>query len=72
MQNGLPLSFTSKQLSKRHLGKSIYEKEMLVILHAVDLWCPYILGSASKLIHIIKGSSIFWNNVVPPRRNKSG
>jgi hypothetical protein len=26
------------------LGKSIYEKEMLAILHVVDLWRPYVLG----------------------------
>jgi hypothetical protein len=26
------------------LGKSIYEKEMLAILHVVDLWFPYLLG----------------------------
>jgi hypothetical protein len=38
------LAFTNKQLSKRNLGKSIYEKEMLAILHVVDLWCPYLLG----------------------------
>jgi hypothetical protein len=44
MQEGRPLVFTSKQLSKRNLGKSIYEKEMLAILHAVDLWHPYLLG----------------------------
>jgi hypothetical protein len=37
MQEGQPLAFTSKQLSKRNLGKSIYEKEMLAILHFVDL-----------------------------------
>jgi hypothetical protein len=44
MQEGRPLAFTSKQLSKRNMGKSIYEKEMLAILHVVDLWRPYILG----------------------------
>jgi hypothetical protein len=44
MQDGRPLTFTSKQLSNRHLGQSIYEKEMLVILHVVDLWHPYLLG----------------------------
>jgi hypothetical protein len=44
MQDGRPLAFTSKHLSERHLGKSIYEKEMLVILHAVDLWLPYLFG----------------------------
>jgi hypothetical protein len=38
------LAFTNKQLSERHLGQSIYEKEMLVILHAVDLWHSYLLG----------------------------
>jgi hypothetical protein len=37
MQEGRPLAFTSKQLSERNLGKSIYEKEMLTIFHAVDL-----------------------------------
>jgi hypothetical protein len=26
------------------LDQSIYEKEMLAILHAVDLWRPYLLG----------------------------
>jgi hypothetical protein len=44
MQESRPLAFTSKQLSERNLGKPIYEKEMLVILHVVDLWRPYLLG----------------------------
>jgi hypothetical protein len=44
MQYGWPLAFTNKQLSEQHLVQLIYEKEMLVILHAVDLWCPYLLG----------------------------
>jgi hypothetical protein len=38
------LAFTNKQLFERNLGKSIYEKEMLAILHVVDLWHPYLLG----------------------------
>jgi hypothetical protein len=37
MQEGQPLAFTSKQLSEQNLGKSIYEKEMLAILHVVDI-----------------------------------
>jgi hypothetical protein len=49
MQEGQPLAFTSKQMSKRNLGKSIYEKEMLDMLHAVDLWHHYLLG---KCFHI--------------------
>jgi hypothetical protein len=44
MQEGRPLAFTSKQLSERNLGKPIYEKEMLAIMHAVELWRPYLLG----------------------------
>jgi hypothetical protein len=45
MQEGQPLAFTSKQPYERNLGKSIYEKEMLSILHVIDLWCPYLLGN---------------------------
>ena len=43
MQDGRPLAFTRKQLSEWHLGQSIYEKEMLSIMHVVDLWHPYLL-----------------------------
>jgi hypothetical protein len=49
MQEGKPLSFTRKQLSERHLVQSIYEKEMLPILDAVDLWCPYLLGKRFQI-----------------------
>jgi hypothetical protein len=44
MQEGQPLAFTSKQLTEKNLGKPIYEKEMLAILHAIELWHPYLLG----------------------------
>jgi hypothetical protein len=43
MQDGQPLAFTNKQILDRHLGQSIYEKEMLAILNVMDLWCPYLL-----------------------------
>jgi hypothetical protein len=49
MQEGLPLDFTSKQLSERNLEKSIYEKEILAILHVVDLWHPYLLGKCFQI-----------------------
>jgi hypothetical protein len=49
MQEGQPLAFTNKQLSERNLGKSIYEKEMLAILHVVDIWCPYLLGKCFQI-----------------------
>jgi hypothetical protein len=49
MQEGRPLAFNNKQLSKRNLGKPIYEKEMLDIQHAVDLWRPYLLGQRFQI-----------------------
>jgi hypothetical protein len=49
MQEGRPLAFTSKKLSERILGKPIYEKEMWAILHAVELWRPYLLGQRFQI-----------------------
>jgi hypothetical protein len=49
MKDGRPLAFTSIQLSERHLGRSIYEKEMLSILHVVHLWCPYLFGQSFQI-----------------------
>jgi hypothetical protein len=43
------LAFTSKKISEINLGKSIYEKEMLAILHVVDLWRPYLLGQRFQI-----------------------
>jgi hypothetical protein len=43
MQDVRPLAFTRKQLSEHNLGQSIYEKEMLAILHVVHLCHPYLL-----------------------------
>jgi hypothetical protein len=45
MQEGRPLAFTSKKLSEKNLGKPIYEKEMLAIMHAVELWQSVSLGA---------------------------
>jgi hypothetical protein len=49
MQDGKPLAFTTKQISKRHLGQSIHQNEMLAIIHAMDLWCPYLLGQCFQI-----------------------
>jgi hypothetical protein len=49
MKDGWPLAFASKQVLERNLGKSIYEKEMLVILHVVDLLRPYLLGKRFQI-----------------------
>jgi hypothetical protein len=49
MQEGQPLAFTSKKLSEKNMGKPIYEKEMLVILHVIELWHPYLLGKCFQI-----------------------
>ena len=49
MQDGRPLAFTSKQLSEFHLGQSIYAKEMMDIMHIVDLQRPYLLGKCFQI-----------------------
>jgi hypothetical protein len=49
MQEGRPLAFTNKKLFEINLGKSIYENEMLAIMHVVDLWHPYLLGQRFQI-----------------------
>lgn len=49
MQEGQPLDFTNKQLCDKHLVKSTFEKEMMDILHVVDIWHPYLLSNVSKI-----------------------
>jgi hypothetical protein len=42
MQDDHPLAFLSKPLSVQHQQLSIYEKEFLALLMAVDRWRPYL------------------------------
>ena len=44
MQEGRPITYASKALSPSHLSLSIYDKEMLAIIHAVTKWRPYLIG----------------------------
>lgn len=50
MQDGHPLAFLSKALGPRNRGMSIYEKEFMAILMAVDHWRPY-LQTREFIIH---------------------
>ena len=49
-QNGHPLAFISKPLSPRNQGLTVYEKEYLAILMAVNHWRHYLL-QAEFVIH---------------------
>jgi hypothetical protein len=45
MQEGHPRAFESRKLNKKEKLKSTYNKEMLAIMHALDKWRQYLLGS---------------------------
>ena len=49
-QNSHPLAFISKPLSPRNQGLTVYEKEYLAILMAVNHWRHYLL-QAEFVIH---------------------
>ena len=49
MQEGHPLAFTSHSIKGKKLKNPIYEKEMLVILHALKQWHPYLIGGHFKV-----------------------
>ena len=42
MQNGHPLAYVSKALGPKTQTLSVYEKEYLAILLAVEQWRPYL------------------------------
>lgn len=42
MQKGRPIAYFSKVLALKHMGKSIYEKEYMALLNAVDKWRHYL------------------------------
>ena len=37
-QDGRPLAFLSQALAPKHLGLSIYDKELITVLMVVDRW----------------------------------
>lgn len=44
-QNGWPIAYMSRELGVTKWSLSIYVKEILAILEAIRIWCPYLLGS---------------------------
>lgn len=49
MQQGSPLAYMSNALSRKHKLLSIYKKEMLTIVLALQKWRPYLLGRHFKI-----------------------
>ncbi|XP_019235516.1 PREDICTED: uncharacterized protein LOC109215856 [Nicotiana attenuata] len=44
MQEGHPIAFISKALSPKHAALSVYDRELLEMVHAVSKWSQYLLG----------------------------
>lgn len=44
MQESHPITYISKALAKRNLGLSVYDKELMSIVFAVEKWRHYFLG----------------------------
>lgn len=49
-QNRHPIAYLSKSLSPKNQILSVYEKEMLAILFAVEKWRHYLLGQAFTIL----------------------
>lgn len=49
-QGGHPIAFLSKVLSQKHLALSVYDKEMMAVVIAVEHWRPYLLGHHFNII----------------------
>lgn len=50
MQSGRPISYFSKGLSPKHLNLPTYDKEMYVVVSAVQKWRTYLLGRHFKIL----------------------
>ena len=45
MQNDHPLAFESRKLKPSEANYSVYDKELLAAVHALDIWKHYLMGS---------------------------
>lgn len=59
MQAGRPLAFYSKAFYPQNMGLSIYEKELLVVVLAVNNWRGYLFGRSFTIKKIKKLSSFY-------------
>ena len=62
MQEHKPLAFLSKALGMNNKQLSIYEKEFLALIMAVDRWMPYLQRSPFTITTDHQSLSFFWEN----------
>lgn len=70
-QQGRPIAFMSRALGNSKRSWSIYAKEMLAIIHAIQTWRPYLLGR-KFIIHTDQRSlkHLLEQRVVTPEQQK--
>ena len=49
LQDNRPVAFFSKALAAKNLSKSVYEKEMMALVLAVQQWRHYLMGKPFKV-----------------------
>ncbi|CAL9013157.1 unnamed protein product, partial [Prunus brigantina] len=49
-QDRHPIAYLSKALSPKHRSLSVYDKEMMAVVRAVEHWRPYLLGRKFKIL----------------------
>lgn len=49
MQDGRLLAYFIKAISSKHLSKSIYEKELMAVVLAIQHWRYYLMGRAFEV-----------------------
>lgn len=70
MQSGRPIAYFSKALADTNLSKSVYEKELMALMLAVQHWRHYLIGrnfvvftDQLSLKHILQQRAVVISNV---------
>ncbi|KAL8143389.1 hypothetical protein V2J09_016421 [Rumex salicifolius] len=77
MQNNHPISYISRALGPRHQALSVYEKELLAVVHAVQAWSsylthrPFIIRTDQKSLKYLLAQKIIEELIADPASHPS-